>query len=96
MSGHLAPFVLLGKTPEGTCTECAVKHDPEQPHNAQSLAFQYKFYNQHGRWPDWRDAMAHCTDEVKEHWRRELSALGVDVDAGQVSPRKPNPEAAQG
>ena len=26
-------MALLGKTPEGTCPECAVKHDPEQPHN---------------------------------------------------------------
>lgn len=29
-------MTLLGKTPEGTCPECAVKHDPEQPHNRDS------------------------------------------------------------
>lgn len=23
-------MTLLGRTPEGTCPECAVKHDPEQ------------------------------------------------------------------
>lgn len=42
-------MTLLGKTPEGTCPECAVKHDPEQPHNRDSLTYQYKFYDQHGR-----------------------------------------------
>lgn len=26
-------MALLGKTQDGTCPECAVKHDPEQPHN---------------------------------------------------------------
>ena len=53
-------MALLGKTQDGTCPECAVKHDPEQPHNRDSLAYQYKFYDQHGRWPTWSDAMAHC------------------------------------
>lgn len=38
-------MTLLGKTPEGTCQECAVKHSPEQPHNRDSLAYQYKFYD---------------------------------------------------
>lgn len=41
-------MTLLGKTPEGTCPECAVKHSPEQPHNRDSLAYQYKFYDKHG------------------------------------------------
>ena len=44
-------MTLLGRTPEGTCPECAVKHDPEQPHNRDSLTYQYKFYDQHGHWP---------------------------------------------
>lgn len=30
---ELHGMTLLGRTPEGTCPECAVKHDPEQPHN---------------------------------------------------------------
>lgn len=32
-------MTLLGKTPEGTCPKCAVKHSPEQPHNRDSLAY---------------------------------------------------------
>ena len=71
--------VLLGKTPEGTCPLCAVKHEPEMPHNKDSLCYQYKFYDQHGRWPTWADAMVHCAPEVKAIWRRELEARGVEV-----------------
>lgn len=72
-------MTLLGRTPEGTCPECAVKHDQEQPHNRDSLAYQYKFYDQHGRWPTWEDAMAHCTDEVKDYWRQALRERGVEI-----------------
>lgn len=70
---------LFGKTREGTCPMCAVKHDPDQPHNKDSLAYQYKFYDQNGRWPTWKDAMAHCSNEVKELWRAELEKKGVNV-----------------
>lgn len=72
-------FILLGKTPPGTCPECAVKHDPSQPHNPQSLTYQYKFYDEHGRWPTWSDAMAHCSDEIKEVWVKALREHGVEV-----------------
>ena len=71
-------MMILGNTPKGTCTECAVAHDPEQPHNCNSLTYQYKFYDQHGRWPTWKDAMEHCSDEVKEAWTQALRDLGVE------------------
>lgn len=29
-------MTLFGKMPDGACTECAVKHSPEQPHNRDS------------------------------------------------------------
>lgn len=72
--------------PQGdVCQACAVKHDHDQPHNQQSLYWQYHFYSMHDRWPTWTDAMAHCTPEVKTHWRRELpivmKAAGVKVPA---------------
>ena len=70
---------LLGKVPEGTCPECAVKHEPEQPHNCQSLAYQYKFYDQHGRFPSWTDAMAHCSPEIKAFWIKQLTSRGVKI-----------------
>ncbi len=74
-------MTLLGITPEGACSECAVKHDPDQPHNKGSLTYQYKFYNQHGRWPTWADAMAHCPEEVKAVWIQALKKHGIDVEA---------------
>lgn len=75
-------MMLLGRTPPGTCPLCAVKHDPNMPHNRDSLAYQYKFYDQHGRWPTWADAMAHCTPDVKEYWVEALEAHGVTVEEG--------------
>ena len=73
-------FMLLGKTPPGTCPECAVAHDPDMPHNRDSLAYQYKFYDQYGRWPTWKDAMAHCSEEMKEAWIQALTEKGVAIE----------------
>ena len=71
---------IIGTTPPGTCSECAVAHDPEQPHNQQSLTYQYKFYDQHGRWPSWADAMAHCPQAVKDDWIAALKERGIEID----------------
>lgn len=70
---------MIGTTPPGTCPECATVHDPQLPHNRDSLAYQYKFYDAHGRFPSWADAMAHCTDEMKAYWTQELEKRGVNV-----------------
>lgn len=59
----------------GTCPICATNHEPEMPHNAQSIYYQYRFYGIRGRWPTWADAIAHCAGPMKEHWRRELKKL---------------------
>jgi hypothetical protein len=72
--------ILIGNPPPGTCPACATKHDPEQPHNQQSLTYQYKFYDENGRWPTWADAMSHCSPEIKGFWRLELEKRGIDVD----------------
>lgn len=68
---HLAPWTML-KAPPGTCPGCAVTHEAEQPHNKQSLCYQYTFYRSNGRWPTWADAVAHCAPAVREAWEREL------------------------
>jgi hypothetical protein len=47
------------------------------PHNQQSMYYQYRFYGIHGRWPTWADAVAHCDDEMKAGWERELGARGM-------------------
>lgn len=72
-------MMLVGRTPPGTCPICAVNHHPEQPHNRDSLAYQYKFYDEHGRWPTWEDAMAHCSEDVKTYWKSALEARGVEI-----------------
>ena len=70
--------ILLPCAPD-VCQECAVKHDSDMPHNQQSLYYQYKFYNQHGRWPTWKDALAHCTTEVQDVWKYELGLMGIQI-----------------
>lgn len=72
-------MMMLGRVPEGTCEMCATAHDPRMPHNQQSLTYQYKFYDQHGRWPTWEDAMAHCEPEVQQAWKDALRERGVEV-----------------
>lgn len=58
------------------CQECAVDHAPEEPHNQQSLYYQYKFYGEHGRWPTWKDAIAHCDESTQGMWESELKRMG--------------------
>ncbi len=76
---HLGSWMLL-KTPPGTCPECAVKHAPTEPHNQQSLAYQYDFFGKNGRWPTWKDAMAHCAPDVQQRWTEALATKGVKVE----------------
>ena len=68
------------------CQECATAHDPEHPHNAQSLYYQTAFQMEHGRPATWLDAMAHCQERVQAVWKAALIERGIDVDAGQVNP----------
>ena len=58
----------------GVCQECACDHHPDEPHNKDSLYYQYKFHADHDRFPTWEDAMAHCDDEIKEITREVVSA----------------------
>ena len=62
-------FKLL-PPPKGHCIACGRKHARDEPHDAQSMHYQYWFYGKHGRWPTWKDAVFHCDDETKERlWR---------------------------
>jgi hypothetical protein len=65
---------------EGTCPICAVNHEPELPHNKDSLFYQMTFYQNNGRFPTWKDAMEHCSDEMKALWTHELLERGVEVE----------------
>lgn len=61
----------------GKCPECAVEHEPEMTHDKRSMFYQMKFHQEHGRWPTWEDAMAHCTPEMKATTIEVLTNLGV-------------------
>ena len=73
--------------PESHCRICAVKHEPEMPHNAQSLFYGMRFRMRYGRDGTWADAVAHCPEDVREAWVQELRRMeawteppaGVDV-----------------
>lgn len=68
--------------PAHLCQKCAVDHTPDLPHNQQSMFWKYWFYKDSGgQWPSWRDAMAHCSEEMKQHWVTHLEARGIDIDA---------------
>lgn len=58
--------------PKHGCPECGTNHVHDQPHNQQSLVYQYQFYGKNGRWPTWTDAMAHCPESVRTTWRKLL------------------------
>lgn len=75
------PFenVMILPPKPGVCRECAVDHRPDQPHNRDSLYYQMKFRQQHGRFPTWADAMAHCDEHVKQLWIAALAERGVSV-----------------
>ncbi len=59
------------------CQKCARKHEPELPHDQQSMFWQYWFYRSVNgeRWPTWDDAMAHCTIETQAKWKQALAEV---------------------
>lgn len=76
-----ATWTMLGvDTSDGKCSQCAVLHEPDEPHDKKSLAYAYSFYAEHDRWPTWADAMAHCTEPVQLAWQAALLARGIDVE----------------
>lgn len=72
---------------EGLCPACATAHEPDEPHNL-CLFYQYWFHGQHGRFPTWEDAMAHCTDEVRATWTAGLRDAGYGLDGKRIEYRQ--------
>ncbi len=75
-----------------SCPICAVKHTPAQPHNAQSMYYQYRFYGVRGRWPTWADAIAHCDEQTKELWEQALRDRGAWTEPDDGEPIADPPE----
>lgn len=67
------------------CSQCGTEHDDDIPHNAVSITYQYWFRIEEvragrpGRWPTWKDAMAHCTPDMQRQWTEALRRQGVEV-----------------
>lgn len=72
---RVGDFNLL-PAPADCCQDCGRKHEKEQPHDATALFYKYSFYADHGRWPTWKDAVAHCTPELQLRWKEELVKIG--------------------
>lgn len=69
--------MLMLPAKEGTCEQCATAHEPEAPHNQQSLFYQMRFFNEHGRWPNWGDALKHCDKKLRLKWTKSLKEHGI-------------------
>lgn len=67
-----ASSMMLLPPAKHLCQECAHEHTPDLPHNQQSMFYQVKFQKEHGRSATWEDAMAHCSDKMKQDWRRVM------------------------
>jgi hypothetical protein len=52
----------------GTCPECATDHEPNEPHNPDSLYYQVRFKMVHGRDPTDEDCVAHVEPSKQKAW----------------------------
>lgn len=88
-------LMLMPPHPDA-CQECAryPAHPPDQPHDAQSLYYQVAFKMKHGRASTWKDAVAHCSPEVRAAWEERLRGLGAWTEPKSEIPDVcPMPEA---
>ena len=77
------------------CFFCAVKHLPEEPHDATSFYYQFYFNGRFGRSPTWADAIAHCSDELKAAWKETLIKAGHWTEHPEPIPLKQNEREVQ-
>lgn len=68
----------------GSCPICASRHDPEEPHNRDSLYYLNWFYKKNKRFPTWRDAMSHCNEATKEKFKKKLMRQGITIDTEET------------
>jgi len=61
----------------GCCPICAFFHGKNEPHFPGSTYYIMRFFQDHGRRPTWKDAMAHCPPEIQEAWTKELMEHGA-------------------
>lgn len=61
----------------GACKICAALHNPDQPHERDSLYYQMRFFQVYNRFPSWDDAMAHCSKAVQLQVKQDLIERGI-------------------
>lgn len=71
--------VVIEPPGAGKCPICACCHPENAPHNRESLYYQMRFRQEHGRFPTWKDAAAHCTDEMRAVFKEQMRQSGVDI-----------------
>ena len=64
----------------GVCRICAARHDPDEPHDRDSLYYQNRFRRRHKRFPTWADALSHCDETTRSAWREALIKRGVSSE----------------
>lgn len=64
----------------GVCPKCGRDHEAGWPHDRDSLLFQYTFFDEHGYFPSWNDALEGCSEGVKAYWTEQLTARGINPD----------------
>lgn len=72
------PMMLLPPHPDA-CQVCARKHEPWNPHDAQSLYWAVARKMEGKPAPTWKLAMKHCLPAVKKIWKKELRLRGVKI-----------------
>lgn len=77
------------KARPGACPECNADHHVSQAHRWGSDFYMNGFFDKHGVYPTWGDALAHCREDVRMNWEQVLLAQGVTAD--EMIPAKPQP-----
>lgn len=79
MNDSMQEVKVFPPTP-GACKVCATEHAPGEPHDRDSLFYQNRFYRKYRRLPTWEDAMAHCSQEMKEEFIKRLERRGIFIE----------------
>ncbi len=72
--------IMLLPPAKDACQVCARKHEPDQPHDAQSLYWHTARQMEGLPPPTWADALEHVTPALRAFWVAELAKHGVVVD----------------
>lgn len=76
----LKNVIVLPERRNNVCHDCGVVHDPEWMHDITSSSYRLRYIKDHGRPPNYIDAMAHCNEEVRDCLIFKLEEFGIDIN----------------